>query len=356
MLERLTHPDWDRHTLGWSEAFDSQLSGKERERFIPARIIEAYRKRFLVHTGDRVFWTIARGALFHQATDPTQLPAVGDWALIEFTRQGDQDARLWRVLERQTALVRQAAGERTQAQVIAANLDHVLIVSSMNQEFNPRRLERYVSLASDSGAQVTLLLNKADLVEDVAPFLQMARQVAPGVEVIATSMKQDIGLSQLRALVSPGQTFGLIGSSGVGKSTIVNHLYGAELQHTSGVRETDDRGRHTTTARQLIVLPSGVLLVDTPGMRELGIWQIEDDALDAFEEISELAQTCKFRDCRHEPQSTGCAVQEAIARGELSEERLFSWQKLREEMDAQRSRQREATRQEARRKNARRPK
>ncbi len=354
MLERLTDPSWDHHTLGWEDFFAQQLTPKERRRFMPARIIEAYRKRFLVHTGREVFWSIARGSMFHKAKDPTELPAVGDWALVERTPQAEH-ARLWRVLDRRSALIRQAAGERTQAQVIAANLDHIFVVSSMNQEFNPRRIERYMSLARDSGAEITIVLNKSDVADDPAAFVESAREAAPDTRVLALSMVTQDGHTELAELLEPGKTFGLIGSSGVGKSTIVNHLYGEDLQTTGAVREVDDRGRHTTTARQIIVLASGALLLDTPGMRELGLWQLDEDAIHAFSDVIALAESCKFRDCKHEGTEKGCAVHAAVTAGELATERVESWRKLTKELESQRARQDEADRIAYRRQNARRP-
>ena len=355
MLVRLSDPSWDHHTLGWEPCFERQLSPKERARYTPARVIEAYRKRFLVHTGSQVFWAIARGALFHNARDPTELPAVGDWALVE-RAAGQEHARLWRVLKRRTVLVRQAAGERTEAQVIAANLDGLFVTTSMNQEFNPRRIERYMTLARDSGAEVTLLLNKSDLAEDPEDFLERAKEAAPQIEALALSMVDGTGRARLKALLEPRRTYGFIGSSGVGKSTIVNDLFGSSLQETGEVRATDDRGRHTTTSRQLIVLPSGALLVDTPGMRELGIWQVEEQDLKAFSDVIALAESCKFRDCQHLGREVGCAVRQALERDELSEARLHSFQKLSAELASQRQRQREAARASAKKRNARRPK
>lgn len=356
MLDRLTDEAWGIETLGWDDFYDSQLTPKERRRFQPARIVEAYRKRFLVHTGKEVFWSIARGSMFHKASDPTELPAVGDWALVEHI-DGHEHARLWRILDRRSALIRQAAGERTRAQMIAANLDHIFVVTSMNQEFSERRIERYMSLASESGAEVTVILNKSDLTSEAQrhSFIELAREAAPEARVLALSMVSDDGHKALDALIQPKQTIGLIGSSGVGKSTIVNHLYGTGLQATGEVREVDDRGRHTTTARQLIVLSSGALLLDTPGMRELGLWQVDERDMEAFSDVAEIASRCKFRDCRHLTE-VGCAVQEAVANHEISAQRVASWQKLDEEITLQRARQEEALRIKHKRSNARRRK
>lgn len=344
-----TDPGWGLEVLGWSEHFADQLTARDRERGRPGRVVEAYRKRFLMHLGDRVVWALARGSMFHRARTNLDLPAVGDWAVLEFAEPSrPEQARLWRLLDRRTALVRQAAGERTRPQVIAANVDTIFVVTSCNQDFNLRRLERYLALVEDSGARPIVLLNKADLCAAPAPLVEQVEALAPDLEVLATSMVEPIGQRALAEHIEPGHTFALIGSSGVGKSTIINHLRGESVLATGSIRETDGRGRHTTTARQLLVLRGGELLLDTPGMRELGLWQTEQEVLEAFEGIDELAQSCKFRDCRHEHE-IGCAVKQAVEDGELEPERLMSWRKLCEELDAQRQRRVEGERIERRR-------
>lgn len=338
--------------LGWDPFFEDQLKAKDRKRGQPGRIVEAFRKRFLVHLGDRVIWALARGAMFHRAKSRTEIPTVGDWVVVEFTGggEGDEGARLWRRLDRRTLLVRQAAGEQTRPQVIAANIDTIFVTCAIHQEFNVRRVERYLALVEESGASPVVILNKADLADaDVrASVRAQITRIAPEVPCIVTSMKEDTGLDELEAFLTPGHTIALIGSSGVGKSTLINKLHGEQIQATGEVREQDGKGRHTTTTRQLVVLPSGGLLVDTPGMRELGLWQADESALDAFPEIERLGAQCKFRDCLHESE-VGCAVKQAVEDGALDAVRVDSWRKLKLELDDQRERQRELERIERRR-------
>ena len=338
--------------LGWDDFFVKQLSAKDRKRGQPGRIVEAFRKRFLVHLGDRVVWALARGAMFHRAKSRTEIPTVGDWVIVEFTGSGDDEegVRLWRRLERRSLLVRQAAGEQTRPQVIAANIDTIFVTCAIHKEFNVRRVERYLALVEESGATPVVILNKADLVdEDLQEQVrEQIAQIAPGVDCIITSMKDGRGVTELEDYLEQGHTIALIGSSGVGKSTLINELHGEQIQATGAVREQDGKGRHTTTTRQLVVLPSGGLLVDTPGMRELGLWQADESALEAFPEIERLGAECKFRDCLHESE-VGCAVKRAVEDGELEEERVESWRKLKSEIEFQRERQREIERIERRR-------
>ena len=270
--------------------------------------------------------------------------------LLKKERGGEEGVRLWRRLERRSLLVRQAAGEQTRPQVIAANIDTIFVTCAIHQEFNVRRVERYLALVEESGATPVVILNKADLVDESLQerVREQIAQIAPEVDCVVTSMKDGRGISALEAYLEPGHTIALIGSSGVGKSTLINELHGEQVQATGAVREQDGKGRHTTTTRQLVVLPSGGLLVDTPGMRELGLWQADESALEAFPEIERLGAECKFRDCSHESE-VGCAVKRAIEDGEIEAERVDSWRKLKEEIEFQRERQREIERIERRR-------
>jgi ribosome biogenesis GTPase len=239
-------------------------------------------------------------------------------------------ATIQQVLPRQSQFVRQAAGTVTAAQVVAANVDTVFLMSGLDGDFNLRRIERYLVTAWDSGAHPVVVLNKTDACADLAGAIAAVSAVAPKVPSHAISAMTGTGLEQLTPYLAPGQTVALIGSSGVGKSTLTNALLGTAQQATQAVRADDSRGRHTTTRRQLIPLPSGALLIDTPGLRELQLWSSGSGLADTFGDITALAAACKFRDCQHQDEP-GCAVQAAIATGDLRLQRLLSYHKLQRE-------------------------
>ncbi|MBE9138923.1 ribosome small subunit-dependent GTPase A [Nodosilinea sp. LEGE 07088] len=282
---------------------------------------------------------IVTGQFRHQTETEQALPAVGDWVVIQ--RQGDDPAIIQAVLPRQSAFVRKAAGGKTEGQVVAANVDTVFLVTGLDGDFNLRRIERYLVAAWESGANPVIVLNKADTCADLASRVEAVESVAIAVPIHAVSATTGAGLEQLDPYLGPGQTVALLGSSGVGKSTLTNHFLGVQQQAIQSVRVDDSRGRHTTTGRHLLPLPSGALLIDTPGMRELQLWTTSDGLGATFADIEELAEDCRFRDCRHEGEP-GCAVEGAIAAGDLSSDRLHSYHKL------QREQQRLGQRQDAR--------
>lgn len=263
--------------------------------------------------------------------DAAAKPAVGDWVAVEAPASAGVDPRIVHVLERRSRLSRRAAGARTEEQVVAANLDAVFLVMGLDGDFNVRRLERFVAMATESGAEPVVVLTKADLVADPEAMREQAADASPGTTVVAVAALSNENLEPLAAHLAAGRTVAMVGSSGAGKSTLLNALFGEEVMRTAAVREGDDRGRHTTTHRRLVQLPGGGLLIDNPGIRELQLWAEDDSSLEeTFDDIEELARECRFRDCGH-GREPGCAVQAAITAGTLPSARLRNYEDLHEE-------------------------
>ena len=318
--------------LGWSDFFSSQYEQIELD-VAPARVAEENREMYRLLSVDGEFMAEVSGKFRHEVSGRADFPAVGDWVLAS-TRKNESRATIHQVLNRKSKFSRKIAGKKTEEQIVAANVDVVFLVSSLNSEFNLRRIERYVTLAWESGAQPVIVLNKCDLCESAEQFRGEAESAASGVRVILASAFRGDGIAEIRELMQnsaeqngASKTAALLGSSGVGKSSLINAFLGTEQLDTGEVREGDDKGRHTTTTRQLIVVPGGGVLVDTPGMRELQLWDAAEGIAQAFGEIEELAAKCKFRDCKHEAEP-GCAVRAAVEAGELDAERLESFHKL----------------------------
>jgi ribosome biogenesis GTPase len=321
--------------LGWDDRLATLLAS-EAPGLVPGRILTEERGQYLVasSTGDGP--ASPSGRLRHDMEiDPDAIwPAVGDWVAMEPLAEGASPADhrlIQRVLPRRTAMIRRAPGDRRMpSQVLAANVDTVFVVTSMNADFNVRRLERYLTVAWESGAWPVVVLSKSDLAIDHAGFVAEASAVAPGVDILPVSAVTGEGLDAVRAHLGEGRTVVFTGSSGVGKSSIVNALAGAPLLETAGIREDDARGRHTTTRRQLVRL-GGALLIDTPGLRELGV--MDGDGLSAaFDDVERLAAECRFTDCQHRSEP-GCAIRAAIAQGRLDPARLEAWRKLEREAE-----------------------
>lgn len=320
--------------IGWSEFFWSQLHESEiQSEIAPARVAEENREMYRLLSAQGEFMAEVSGKFRHEISGRTDFPAVGDWVLAS-TRKSESRATIHRVLNRKSKFSRKIAGKKTEEQIVAANVDVVFLVSSLNSEFNLRRIERYVALAWESGATPVIVLNKCDLCETAEQFRSEAEAAATGVRVILASAFRGDGIAEIRALVQSSakeneavKTAALLGSSGVGKSSLINTVLGTEQLDTGAVREGDDKGRHTTTTRQLIVMPGGGVLIDTPGMRELQLWDAAEGIAQAFGEIEEVAAKCKFRDCKHEAEP-GCAVRAAVEAGDLDAERLESFHKL----------------------------
>jgi len=314
--------------IGWHPVFAAAFEAHEASGRIPARVVAEERGQFLVHDGISTLVASVSGRLrYESGGDPLAFPSVGDWVVA--APKGGGTATIHGLMPRRSAIVRRAPSDHsTGAQVLAANVDVVFIVTSLNAELNLRRLERYLAVAWESGARPVVVLSKADLDDDVAGHRVAAEAVAPGVEVIAASAVSGEGIEAVRAHLAPGRTVAFIGSSGVGKSTLVNALAGRELLTTAGIREDDARGRHTTTRRQLVPLAEG-LVIDTPGMRELGL--LDGDGLaSAFDDVERSAAGCRFSDCRHETEP-GCAVRAALASGALDAGRFHAYRKLERE-------------------------
>jgi ribosome biogenesis GTPase / thiamine phosphate phosphatase len=295
----------------------------------PGRVAVEHRGALVLHGPDGEVWADVPGRLRHAAESSADLPAVGDWVAYR-PGTGSGRAAVVAVLPRRTAFVRKTAGFEAVGQVVAANIDVVLCVTSIVDDLSEHRLERYLTLAWESGAEPVCVLTKADLSADAETAAALVAGVTFGVPVHVVSALTGAGLDGLTALLTEGRTAALVGSSGVGKSTLVNRLLGHERQATGEVRE-DGRGRHTTTRRELVRMPSGGLLIDTPGMRELTLWDAQEGLGQAFDDVEELAGECRFSDCAHRTEP-GCAVQAAIDRGSLSAGRLESFRHLEREL------------------------
>lgn len=317
-------------TLGWRSFFTEHFRPFGDAGRIPARVAIAHRSEYRLYTTRGEVDGELAGRLRHLARGRQSVPAVGDWVAIT-ALTAERRTTIHAVLPRLTSFSRKVSGDATEEQVVAANVDTVLLVSGLDGDFNPRRIERYLVLAWESGAVPVVVLTKADLCPTVEEHVARVAAIAPSVPIHVVSSPRNAGLADVARYLAPGQTVAVLGSSGVGKSTLINRLIGREVLKTGDVRAGDGHGRHTTTHRELLLLPSGGLIMDTPGMRELQLWEANDGHQNAFDDVLTLAERCHFQDCSHrcEPR---CAVGEAIAGGHLSDERFESYAKLEREL------------------------
>jgi ribosome biogenesis GTPase len=315
--------------LGWNHDLEHAFEQLETASVIPARVTAQHRGGYVLTTGSHELTGDVPGRMRHRARARAELPAVGDWVAVRPPSDGSHTI-IEHVLPRRSSFSRNEAGDRTDEQVIATNIDVIFVVTALNEDFNLRRAERYLTMAWASGATPVAVLTKSDLCGDLAWALATFAQAAVGVPIHSVSAVTGDGIEELRSYLKPGVTGALLGSSGTGKSTLVNLLVGEKIQDVQAIRE-DGKGRHTTTARELIQLPGGGAIIDTPGMRELQLWIADEGLGSAFDDITELAAGCRFNDCTHEKEP-GCAVKQALTEGSLPKERLTSYRKLQAEL------------------------
>lgn len=318
----------DRRALGWTAALDEAMAPFTAEGCLAGLVASEHQHIYTLLTEEGELLARVSGRLRHEAAERADFPAVGDWVAAK-PQPGETHATIHAILPRRSRFSRRAAGNADVEQIVAANVDTVFLVMGLDRDYNPRRMERYLAVAWDSGASPVVLLSKADLCRERDA---RRREIeAFGAPVHLVSPKTGEGMEAVEVYLKPGRSVALLGSSGVGKSTLINRLLGAERLKTREVRASDDRGRHTTSSRQLLVLPNGALIIDTPGMRELQLWAVSDGLEATFGDIDSLADACRFADCRHEVEP-GCAVRAAVNAGALPRERLESYHKLQKEL------------------------
>lgn len=312
---------------GWNEFFEMNYIERGYKGLPYGRVMIGHTQLYEVISSEGEVLAELSGKMLKEESSASK-PAVGDWVVLQHK---DDKWFVEDILPRRSKFSRKMAGNDTLEQIVAANIDTIFIVTSLNQDFNLRRLERYLIVAWDSGAIPVIILSKADLCEGVEKKIEAVEEIAPGVEVYSISAIHEQGMEPLKKYLGEGQTITLIGSSGVGKSTLLNTLAGEELLKVNDIRVDDAKGKHTTTHRQLVLLPTGGLILDTPGMRELQLWQADEGIDHVFGDIQALTQYCKFSDCRHESEP-GCAVIAAIEEGKMNSDRLESYVKLKKEL------------------------
>lgn len=331
--------------LGWNDDFQKAFNKLSTSKCVPARLIRdnkiSYGALFVDEAGDVCEREVVMsGKVYHDAANDAELPAVGDWVALELAKDDDDENMIRARLPRQTCFSRKLPGKSAEEQVIAANVEVVVVVTDAGPDFSPRRMERYFTLIRRSGSKAVVLVNKSDLFQDDQnnEAAELIRELSDDVDVYITSAARNEGLQVLKKYLDQGVSLTMVGSSGVGKSTMVNQLLGEDFQWTSDVNETTGKGRHTTTARELILLDDGGILIDNPGMREIQMWTDEQTLRESFLDVEELATQCKFHDCKH-GNDAGCAIRAAVESGQLDEARYESYLKLDEEIEKLEQRQ-----------------
>jgi len=325
----MTKTQFTLQDLGWNEKFLADFEALGNSSLIPARVEIEHNHFFRLLSDQGELLARTAGRMRYLAQTQAELPAVGDWVAVNLI-DGAEHATIKSILPRHSCFARQAIGEPTAQQVIAANIDIVFIVAGLDADFNPRRIGRYLVAAEQSGATPIVVLNKSDLREDVSQCILEVQKISGDVTIHTNSCQTATGIKQLGSYLNTGRTIALLGSSGVGKSSIINCLLGEQRQRTREVRISDSRGRHTTIHRELIVAPTGGIIIDTPGMREFTAWSIDHGVEHSFKDIDALATDCRFRDCAHRSEP-GCNVRKALSNGQLSQERLAQYHRMADE-------------------------
>jgi len=328
----MTQPELQLSRLGWDAEWQAGFAPYCERGWQAARVAVQDKHHYVLFAGAGELLAQIAGKLLHGLKSDAELPKVGDWVAYKPTMPGEQKAVIQAVLPRRTKIGRKIPGRETEEQVLVTNIDIAFVVLALDETFNPRLLERFLLMVIEGGVKPVVVLNKADLCDDLDAHIEEVRQCAGDAPVVAVSARTRRAMKSVLEFIKPGAAVVFIGSSGVGKSSIINRLYGEAIQPTTEVRDTDSKGRHTTTWRELIVLPNDGLVIDTPGMREFQLWMAGEGIHEAFPDIELLSLKCRFRECRHDKEKD-CAVRAALASGALANERFENFLKLRRELE-----------------------